>query len=309
MKKVLITDSVHEYLINGLISLGYICDLKEGIDVDAVLSIIENYTGIIINSRIIIDKAFINKAKNLKFLGRTGSGMEIVDLEYAAQKGIRCISSPEGNCNAVAEHALGMLLAMFNNIIKGNSEVKSEIWQREQNRGVELEGKTIGIVGYGHTGSAFAKKLRGFDVEVMAFDKYKKGFSDMFVKEASFKDVLNHADVLSLHLPLTKETLCLFNKEVIESFKNPFYLINTSRGKVVNTFDLIDGLESKKVIGAALDVLENEKFENFSESDKAWFLKLKSNPNVILTPHIAGWSRESKLKMAQVLLEKISAIH
>ena len=309
MKKVLITDSVHEYLINGLSGLNYICDLKEGIGVDTVLSIIEDYTGIIINSRIIIDKAFINKAKNLKFLGRTGSGMEIVDLEYAAQKGIRCISSPEGNCNAVAEHALGLLLAMFNNIIKGNLEVKSEIWQREQNRGAELEGKTIGIVGYGHTGSAFAKKLRGFDVEVMAFDKYKKGFNNTFVKEASFKDILNHADVLSLHLPLTKETLCMFNKEVIESFKKPFYLINTSRGKVVNTFDLIDGLESKKVIGAALDVLENEKFENFSESDQAWFLKLKSNPNVTLTPHIAGWSRESKLKMAQVLLEKISAIH
>ena len=308
MKKVLITDSVHEALIEGLEALGYECELKEGIETEAILNIIHSYTGIIINSRIVIDRQFIDKATKLKFLGRTGSGMEIVDLNYAFEKGVHCISSPEGNSNAVAEHALGMLLALFNNIIKGNREVKNEIWRREENRGIELEGKTIGIIGYGNTGRSFSKKLRGFDVEILAYDKYKKGFGNSGVKECSLRDIMSNADVLSLHLPLTKETEYWFNKETIANFSKAFYLINTSRGKIVNTLDLIDGLESNKVLGAALDVLENERFDGFEQKDWHWYSELRPSSNVIMTPHIAGWSRESKYKMARILVEKIRAI-
>jgi len=308
VKKVLITDSVHECLVEGLEALGYVCECKEGIDTASILNIIDSYTGIIINSRIVIDKQLIDKAKKLKFLGRTGSGMEIVDQKYAKEKGIHCISSPEGNCNAVAEHALGMLLALFNNIIKGNREVKDELWIREENRGIELEGKTIGIIGYGHTGRSFAQKLRGFDVEVLAYDKYKKGFSDSAAKESSLKEILSNADVLSLHLPLTNETEYWFNKEIIKKFSKAFYLINTSRGKIANTLDLIDGLESKKVLGAALDVLENERFDCFNQSDWQWYSVLKSKSNLVMSPHIAGWSKESKYKMAQILVEKIALV-
>ena len=308
MKKVLIIDSTHECLAEGLEALGYVCELKVGIDRASILNIIDSYTGIIINSRIVIDKQLIDKAKKLKFLGRTGSGMGIVDQEYAKEKGIHCFSSPEGNCNAVAEHALGLLLVLFNNIINGNSEVKDGVWRREENRGIELEGKTIGIIGYGHTGRSFAQKLRGFDLEVLAYDKYKKGFSDSSVKESSLKEVFLNADVLSLHLPLTKETEYWFNKDAIANFAKAFYLINTSRGKIVNTLDLIDGLESKKVLGAALDVFENERFDCFNQSDWQWHSVLKSKSNVVMSPHVAGWSRESKYKMARVLVEKIAAV-
>jgi D-3-phosphoglycerate dehydrogenase len=308
VKKVLITDSVHDCLVEGLEGLGYKCERKEGIDRASILNIIKAYTGIIINSRIIIDKEIIDKATRLKFLGRTGSGMEIVDQNYAKEKGICCISSPEGNRNAVAEHALGLLLALSNNIIRCNSEVKGGVWRREENRGFELEGKTIAIIGFGHTGKAFAQKLRGFNVEILGYDKYKKGFSDTLVKEASLNDVFSKADVLSLHLPLTNETEYWFNKETIANFSNAFYLINTSRGKVVNTFDLIKGLESEKILGAGLDVFENEKFDSFSQSDLQWYSALKSKENLVMSPHVAGWSIESKYKMSRILFEKIALV-
>lgn len=272
---------------------------------------IHDYDGIVIRSRFKIDKAFLDKAVNLKFIARVGAGLESIDCEYATTKGVHLIAAPEGNRNAVAEHALGMLLSLFNNLNKANSEVRSGKWSRESNRGYELDGKTVGIIGYGNTGKAFAKKLRGFDAEVLCYD-IKENVGDENARQVSLEELQLKTDVLSLHIPWTPETDRMVNIPFIESFAKAFWLINTARGKSVVTDDLVSALQLGKILGAGLDVLEYEKlsFEHlFTDGEMPpAFQYLINADNVILSPHIAGWTFESHAKLAQVIVDKILEI-
>ncbi len=305
--KVLISDKAHPFLMEGLRADGFEVVSLPDISLQAVHERIHEYTGIIINSKIKTDKALMDKAKKLQFIGRLGSGLEIIDLDYAASKGIAVFNSPEGNCNAVAEHALGMLLGLFNNLSRANTQVKSFVWNREQNRGVELSGKTVGIVGFGHTGSSFAKKLAGFDVTVLAYDKYKKDYTAGFdfVKESSPEEIQSLSDVISFHLPLTDETHFMVNQDYLMNCKDGVYIINTCRGKVLKLEDLLFALSIKKVAGACLDVFENEKFDTLQLDEKVVLTKLLQLDEVIVSPHIAGWTHESLRKIAETLLIKI----
>ncbi|HOK38058.1 MAG: NAD(P)-dependent oxidoreductase [Bacteroidales bacterium] len=311
-KKILLIDTVHKVLIEKLSDFGF--EFHEGYNLsrNQILSIIENYEGIIIRSRITIDKEIIDAAKSLKFIGRVGAGMESIDTEYCQKKNIICLNSPEGNRDAVGEHCLGMLLSLINNINKADSEVKNGIWKREENRGRELGNMCVGIIGYGNMGSSFAKKISGLGCKVISYDKYKKNYSDNFTTEVVLNEIFQQADVVSLHVPLTNETKYLVNENFINSFKKNIYLINSARGPVVNTRDLCNALKKGKILGVALDVLEYEEssFEstkNLLEIDDFRFLA--SSSNVILTPHIAGWTMESKLKLAEILADKILKIY
>ncbi len=305
--KILFIDSAHPSLKEELQKNNFTCEEDFTSSKSEIEKRISAYDGIILRSRFDIDKKFIDATTNLKFIARVGAGMEHINVSYAEKKGIRCISSPEGNRNAVAEHALGMLLSLLNNICKANSEVKNGKWIREGNRGTELEGKTIGIYGYGNTGSAFAKILRGFDVKILAYDKYKTGFGNELVKESALEKIFSQADMLSLHLPLTEETKYLVNDSFIGKFKKNIYLINTSRGPIVKTDDLVKNLKSGKVLGACLDVIEHEEtsFETLQSATNDDWKYLAEVKNVVLTPHIAGWSFQSSEKMARSLIEKI----
>ncbi|MFI5163777.1 MAG: NAD(P)-dependent oxidoreductase [Bacteroidia bacterium] len=313
--KILFIDSAHPSLKKELIRNGFTCDEDFVSTKEEIQKNISRYDGIILRSRINIDKSFIDyflsPGMERKFIARVGAGMEHIDVSYAESKKIKCLSSPEGNKNAVAEHALGMLLNLLNHICKADREVKAGKWVREANRGTELEGKTIGIYGYGNTGSAFAKLLRGFDVRVLAYDKHIKSVGNDYVKEASPEEIFSKADILSLHLPLTDETRFLVNDAFINRFKKNIYLVNTSRGQIVKTDDLVKNLKSGKILVACLDVLEYEEtsFEliqpkAINQKPEALQYLLNSN-KVVLTPHIAGWSFESSEKMAKVLAEKI----
>lgn len=270
---------------------------------------IDQYDGIILRSRFRIDKQFIDAAKNLKFIGRVGAGLENIDGDYAAKKGITLIAAPEGNRNAVGEHTLGMLLSIFNKLNKADTEVRLGKWQREHNRGIELDGKTVGIIGYGNMGKAFAKKLMGFDVEVLCYD-IKDHIGNEQAKQVSLKEFQEKVDVVSLHTPQTPLTLNMINEKFINQFKKPFWFINTARGKSVVTADLAEALKTGKILGAGLDVLEYEKgsFESlFSSKIPEAFQYLIEAENVLLTPHVAGWTVESKEKLAQVIVDKIKA--
>lgn len=304
---VLITDTVHPLLLSGLTEKGFECHYQPDIDAEKVYNIIQNYVGVVINSKILVDKKFLDKAVNLKFVARLGSGLEIIDLGYAMQKGINVYRSPEGNCDAVAEHAVGMLLSLANNICKSDRELRKKIWNRETHRGWELLGKTVGIIGFGYTGKALAKRLSGFSCRILVYDKYLKGFQKeySYVEESSIDLIFNEADVISLHLPLTNETRKLVVKEFINNFKKEFFLINTSRGEVVDTRDLLDALNTGKIKGACLDVFENEKPNTYSLDEQNLFNELFIKENVVLTPHIAGWTKESKERLSSILLEKI----
>lgn len=303
--KVLFIDTAHSFLRSGIESLGYECDYFADYNRSNYLEIAHKYSGIIVRSKIKLDKEFLEKCTNLKFIGRVGAGMENIDTEVAESKGIKCLNAPEGNRDAVAEQAIGMLLALFNRLLIADSEVRSGIWIREGNRGYEIGGKTIGIIGYGNTGSAFAQKLVGFDARILAYDKYKTGFSNNYVQECELEDIFNNCDVVSLHVPLTDETRYMINTEFIDKFKKNIYIINTSRGKVLKVSDLTQSIEKGKVLGACLDVLEFEgiSFEKIDFPED--FKKLTSLKNVVLTPHIAGWTHESNIKMANTLVEKI----
>lgn len=308
MQKVLLIDTVHPALNEILSAKGIICDLDNTSNKEVILSKIQNYDGIVIRSRFKIEKDFLDNAKHLKFIARAGAGMENIDVPYAESLGIKCVHAPEGNRDAVGEHALGMLLMLFNNLKRADSEVRNGIWKREENRGHELKGKTVGIIGYGNMGSAFAQRLKGFEVDVLAYDKYKQRFGNDFVKEATLEEIYDKADVLSLHVPLTDETKYMVNAKFLNSFKKPIYIINTARGKVLNTADLVDAVENKKVLGACLDVLEYESvsFENIDTRNLPEpFKYLINSDRVILSPHIAGWTFESHLKISQILAEKI----
>ena len=272
---------------------------------------ISDFFGIIIRSRISIDKNFIDKCKNLKFIARIGSGIENIDVDYAKQKGIQIISTPEGNSNAVGEHALGMLLSILNNINSSNSEVKKGIWNRESNRGIELKNKTVGLIGYGNTGKSFAKKLIGFDVNTIFYD-IKKIEKDNYANPVSLNYLKDNSDIISLHISMTEESIGLINKNFIESCAKPFWLINTSRGSCIIINDLVKGLKDGKVLGAGLDVIAFEKksFEKLTvnENDQSNLNYLNSSNNVILTPHIAGWTQESKIGLVKIALEKIKKL-
>lgn len=307
--KVLHLDTNHPLLIQQLNAIGFINDEDYTSSKEEIEAKISAYDGIILRSRFTIDQQFLDAATNLKFIGRVGAGLENIDCEYAISKGIELIAAPEGNRNAVGEHTLGMLLSLLNKLNKADREVREGKWQREANRGIELDGKTVGIIGYGNMGKAFAKKLRGFDVTVLCYD-IKPNVGDKNCKQVSLKELQSKADVVSLHTPQTPLTLGMINSEFINQFKKPFWFLNTARGKSVITKDLVEALKSGKILGAGLDVLEYEKasFENlFSSNLSEAFSYLIQAENVLLTPHIAGWTIESKEKLAQTIVDKIKA--
>lgn len=306
MKRILIADKLHPLFKDEALKLGYEVDDMPGISREETLAIIDRYTGIAIRTKFKIDAELILAGTNLRFIARAGAGMDNIDLNTAATQNITCINAPEGNRDAVGEHAVGMLLSIMNNLRKADIEVREGIWDREGNRGIELGGRTVAIIGYGFMGRSFAQKLSGFGVNVIAYDKYKTGFSDQFAKEVSMEQVVKQADVLSFHIPLTRETRQMVDDEYLFHFRKPIILLNTARGEILNTAALLRAIESGKVIGAGLDVLEVEKFPNLEELE--WFNQLRKNEKVLLSPHVAGWSVESYRRISEVLAEKLRTV-
>lgn len=306
--KILHLDTNHSLLLNQLNDLGFTNHEDYTSSKQEVLQKIKNYDGIVIRSRFKIDKTFLDVATNLKFIARVGAGLENIECDYAEEKGVLLISAPEGNRNAVSEHALGMLLSLMNRLGIADSEIRQGDWDREKNRGDELDGKTVGIIGYGNMGKAFAKKLRGFDVDVIFYD-IKNNLEDENAKQVTLPYLQEHTDVLSLHVPFTELTNNMINEKFINNFSKPFYFINTARGKCAATKDLVEALQSGKMLGAGLDVLEYEQtsFENlFLDGQIPYnFEQLLNQKNVILTPHVAGWTHQSKIKLSQTIVDKI----
>ncbi len=307
--KILHLDSNHPLLIREFADLGFVNHKDYSSTKAQIEDNIHLYEGLIIRSRFAIDKKFLDKAIQLKFIGRVGAGLENIDCDYAIKKGIELIAAPEGNRNAVGEHALGMLLSLLNKLNKADTEVREGKWLREDNRGIELDGKTVGLIGYGNMGKAFAKKLRGFDVDVIFYDLLSN-IEDENAIQVSLKELQKRADVLSLHTPQTERTIGMVNQKFVHQFEKPFWLINTARGKSVVTKDLVAALQSGKILGAGLDVLEYEKasFENLFTNDLPEdFQYLIQAENVLFSPHVAGWTQESKMKLAQTILDKVKA--
>ncbi|WP_276132613.1 NAD(P)-dependent oxidoreductase [Polluticoccus soli] len=304
--KVLIAAPVHEVLVKGLENAGYRCIIEEKINQEKAFPLIVDCVGVITSTRLQLDKQLLDAAPLLKWIGRMGSGMEVIDLAYAVKKGVACYSSPEGNCNAVAEHALGMLISLKRHIVTSNEEVQNGQWLREENRGVELEGKTIGIIGFGHTGRAFARKLQNFDMNIFAYDKYDANNFPSYVTNCdTLEPIYKQADIISFHVPLQADTRHYFNAEFAGKMLHPFVLLNTSRGSVVDSKSLLDGLLSQKITGVCLDVFEQEPPRNMSPEVAQIFEQIIKMPQVIVTPHIAGYSFEALFKMSKVLLDKI----
>ncbi|MDQ3192861.1 MAG: hydroxyacid dehydrogenase [Bacteroidota bacterium] len=308
MKNILFLDSLHPYLEDELREKGFNVISDFSSSKQEIEKILPQFDGIVIRSRFKLDSAFLDKAVNLKFIARGGAGLENIDVAYAESKGIKCIHAPEGNRDAVGEHAIGMLLSLFNNLIRADKQVREGVWKREENRGIELMGKTVGLIGYGNTGGAFARKLKGFDVKVLAYDKYRIDYTDEYATAASVEQINEEADILSIHLPLTGETQYLVNSNYLNNFRKNIFLINTSRGPIVNTEDLVESLKSGKVMGACLDVLEYEavSFENLDKDQlPEAFQFLSKSDKVQLSPHIGGWTHESNYKIATTLFSKI----
>ncbi len=304
--RILIADDIHPIFIEQAEALGYTCDYQPQIKLDEALQIIAGYEGLVIRSKFNVDKQVIDTATNLHFVCRAGAGMDNIDEAYAKQKNIALINASEGNMDAVGEHAIGLLLSLMNNFNTADAEVRDGKWQREANRGYELKGKTVGIIGYGFMGRSFAKKLSGFEVNVIAYDKYKTGFSDQYAREVSMEEIVKHSDVLSLHIPLTSETKGLVSDEYIFHFKKPIFLINTSRGQVAKVSAIVNALKQGKILGAGLDVLEVEKFPALAEQE--WFDYLRQSSKVILTPHVAGWTFDSYRRISEVMASKLALL-
>ncbi|WP_185870295.1 2-hydroxyacid dehydrogenase [Blattabacterium cuenoti] len=311
IKRILILDKNHPFIVYKLRKEEFICDENYSDSIEKIIKNIYLYDGVILRSRLKIDKTFIKKATNLKFIARVGSGIENIDKDYALKKGITLISSPEGNKDSVAEHAIAMLLCMMNNVIRSNQEIKKGKWNRESNRGKEIMGKTIGIIGYGNTGKAFAKKLSGFETKTLCYDILPK-VGDAYAKQVDMKTIFIKSDIISLHVPYTKKTKGMINENFIKNFCKPFYFVNTSRGGCVLTDHLVNALKNGKIYGACLDVLEYEKssFEDFfaHRTLPKIFFQLIRSEKVILTSHIAGWTKESKYKMAKNIVDKIISL-
>ncbi|GAC1312430.1 MAG: 2-hydroxyacid dehydrogenase [Mucilaginibacter sp.] len=302
---ILIVDDIHPVFIERVKAIGYQCDYRPAIKPAEALEILGGYAGLVMRSKFKLDVQHIDAGKNLRFVCRAGAGMDNIDESYAISKGIELINAPEGNADAVGEHAIGMLLSLMNNLNAADAQVRSGIWDREGNRGHELKGKTVGIIGYGFMGKSFARKLSGFGVNVIAYDKYKTGFSDEYAREVSMEEIVKHSDVLSLHIPLTAETSGMVNEEYLFHFKKQIFLINTSRGKAVQTSAVLNAIAQGRILGAGLDVLEIEKFPILAEQQ--WFDQLRRSGKVILTPHVAGWTFESYRKISEVMAEKLLA--
>ena len=306
--KILHLDKNHHSLINELKDGGYINVEAYKMSLDEIKSVIGQFDGIVMRSRFKIDSDFLKNGRRIKFVARVGSGIENIDIQYLKRRGIKLISAPEGNSNAVGEHALGLILSLLNKLNLANDSVKNKLWIREKFRGYEIENKTVGIIGYGNTGKSLARKLSGFNVKEIIFYDIRKKTKDSIARQVSIEELQNKCNILSIHTPQNNLSIGLINKTFIERMKNPFWLINTARGSAVKIKDLIDGIENKKILGAALDVLEYEKksFENtFNGKIDQNFLNLIKNEKIILTPHIAGWTFESHLKLAKIIVQKI----
>lgn len=303
---ILIVDDIHPIFIEQAEALGYKCDYRPTIKLAEALEIISNYAGLVIRSKFNVDKSVMDAATSIRFVCRAGAGMDNIDEAYAAEKKLTLINASEGNMDAVGEHAVGMLLSLMNHFNTADAEIRNGEWKREANRGFELKGKTVGIIGYGFMGKSFAKKLSGFEVEVIAYDKYKTGFSDRYAREVSMEEIVKHSDVLSVHVPLTKETNGMIDDELLFHFKKPIFFINTSRGKVAKVRAILNAIRDGKILGAGLDVLETEKFPALAEQE--WFDDLKRSGKVLLTPHVAGWTFDSYRKISEVMVGKLAAL-
>ena len=303
--KCLIIDEMHPSILPGLEQLGFEVDYEPRITRQEILERLGQYDGIIVRSKTAIDQELLESASRLKFVARAGAGIEQVDVAYLESNGIVLINAPEGNRDSLAEHAIGLILALSQNIIRSDREVRAGTWDREGNRGIEIKGKTIGLIGYGFMGSALAQRLHSFGTNVIAYDKYKQNFSNPFAREVSEAEIFDQTDILSLHVPQTEETFGFFNKSYFDKFKKDIVLLNTSRGGILNLADLADLLDSGKIRAVALDVLENEKLKTWNAEEKQVFDRLASHDNVIFTPHVAGWSFESYQRINDVILSKI----
>jgi D-3-phosphoglycerate dehydrogenase / 2-oxoglutarate reductase len=306
--RVLFLDVVHGILASRLTAAGFECIPAENESKDRCLKLVEQVDGVVVRSRFPMDESFLKGANRLKFIARSGAGMENIDVPYCESKGITLFNAPEGNRNAVGEHALGMLLALLNKLHTADRSVRKGKWDREGNRGMELDGRTVGIIGYGNNGAAFAKKMRGFEVTILAYDKYKSDFGDDYVRESSMDEIFEKADVISFHIPQNEETLFMANADFFSKFQNSFFLLNLSRGKIIDTTALVKAMRSGSILGAGLDVLEYEKasFETFMEHQTPQALQyLLDSEQVILSPHVAGWTRESYFKLSAILADKI----
>ncbi|MBG6236527.1 D-3-phosphoglycerate dehydrogenase [Pedobacter sp. CAN_A7] len=304
--KILIVDDLHPIFKTQAQALGYEVDDRPTISREETMAVIGDYTGIAVRTKFRIDQELMDAAPLLKFVARAGAGLDNIDQAYALSKNITLINAPEGNRDAVGEHATGLLLALMNKFQSAGAKIRHGIWDREGSRGWELKGKTVGIIGYGFMGQSFAKKLAGFEVNVIAYDKYKTGFSDAYAKEVSMEEIVKHSDVLSLHIPLTTETRQLVDEEYLFHFKKPIFFINTARGEVVNTRAVLSAIKAQRILGAGLDVLEVEKFPALAAQD--WYEELMATDQVILTPHVGGWTIDSYRKISEVLAQKLAAL-
>lgn len=307
MKKCLIADEMHESIFSLMEGIGFEVSYRPEIGREELLNIIADYQVLLIRSKTDIDAEVVDAARKLEVIGRAGAGLDKIDVAYVEARGIEIINAPEGNRDALAEHVMGLLLAMLNNIISADAEVRQWIWNREANRGMELSDKTIGIIGYGNMGQAFVQRLRAFDCRILVYDKYKKGFGTKKVEEVSLEKIYEKADILSLHVPLTEETRRWVNKDFIGRFRKDIYLINSARGEVLPVKDLLALLDSGKVRGAALDVLEKEKFDKLTDEEKCLFTDLFERRNVVFSPHVGGWTFASYKRINEVLVGKIAA--
>lgn len=306
-KNILIVDDIHPIFIEQAEAMGYHCDYQPTIKPEQAYEIIGGYDGLVIRSKFLVDRKVLDLSKKLQFICRAGAGMDNIDENYAIEKGITLINAPEGNMDAVGEHAVGMLLSLMNNFNRADAEIREGVWKREANRGYELRDKTVGIIGYGFMGGSFARKLAGFSVNVIAYDKYKTRFSDQYVREVSMEEMVKQADVVSFHVPLTPETNGMVDDEYLFHFRKPIFLLNTSRGKVVKVQAVLNGIKQGKILGAGLDVLEVEKFPALGE--QTWFEELKQSGKLLLTPHVAGWTFDSYRRISEVMAEKLSKLN